>query len=61
MHRSSESIGTIAGGAGQGAGRTRQSGEIADRDHPLAVSKGGGTGRSAMPRSRGRLDAQHVS
>ena len=40
MHRSSETIGTIAGGAGQGAGRAHQPGEVADRDHPVAVPEG---------------------
>ncbi len=41
MHRSSEIDRHHCGGACQGASRADQPGEVADRDHPVAVSQGG--------------------
>jgi len=39
MHRSSESIGTIAAALAKAQAETRQSGEVADSDHPVSLSK----------------------
>ena len=51
MQRSSESIAALAARSGQGASRTGQSGEIADRDDPRRTGREGER-TSAMPRSR---------
>ena len=42
MPRSSESVAALAVGLGQGAGRARQSGKVADRDDPNRTARGGG-------------------
>ena len=50
MHRSSDTIGAHRRRAGQGPGRAHQPGEIADRDHPLAVPARRGPDAFAMRR-----------
>ena len=45
MQRSSEYDRRARGGAGQGAGRAHQPGEVADGHHPLAVPARRGSGR----------------
>ena len=42
MPRSSESVAALASALGQGAGRARQPGEVADRHHPERPGRGGG-------------------
>ena len=41
MQRSSNSIGQLGGGPRQGPSRTRQSGEVAGRDHPSRMAQAG--------------------
>ena len=46
MPRSSESVAALASALGQGAGRARQSGEVADRHDPRRAARGG---RAQLP------------